>query len=132
MKNMVWDGKTDLKLNVKVDTDKICERTAKRCSNHLRAISPESKQRRSKPYKAGWEVRNGTKRNNESFYEVWNRTNYQLTHLLENGHIISNKKGGVGWASARPHIQNAVDFVRPQFIAEMEKAEVEVDFTKGK
>lgn len=93
-------------------------------------MSPEGI-RKTKNYKYGWTVRQGKKTENETFYEVWNKDNWQLTWLLENGHIIANKKGGVGWASARPHIQNAIDFVKPQFIAEMEKAEVNIEFEKG-
>lgn len=129
-KNIVWDGSTDIKLSASVIYDQIVERTAKRCTNQLRAMSPEGI-RKTKNYKYGWTVRQGKKTKNETFYEVWNKDNWQLTWLLENGHIIANKKGGVGWASARPHIQNAIDFVKPQFIAEMEKAEVNIEFEKG-
>lgn len=129
-KNITWDGSTDLKLKVDIKYDHIVENTAKRCANHLVAISPEGK-RRNKKYKYGWRTVKGRKRKNESFYEVWNETNYQLTHLLENGHLIVNKIGGVGWASAKPHIQKAVDFVEPQFVLEMERAEMDVDIEKG-
>ena len=130
-KNTTWDGKTDLQISVKIaNLDKIVENTAKRCETWLHANSPEGR-RKNGSYREGWTIRKGTKKDDESFYEVWNKTNYQLTHLLENGHIIANKKGGVGWASARPHIQKSVEYVEPQFLAEMEKADVDVDFTKG-
>lgn len=128
--NITWDGSTELKIDVKIDYDQIVEKTAKRCENFLHSNSPEGN-RRNKKYKDGWDVKKRTRRNNESFYEVWNRTNYQLTHLLENGHIIVNKKGGVGWASAKPHIQRAVDYVRPQFIEEMGRADIDIEFEKG-
>ena len=36
---------------------------------------------------------------------VHNKTDYQLTHLLENGHVIRNKKGTYGRAPAHPHIK---------------------------
>lgn len=32
---------------------------------------------------------------------------YRLTHLLENGHLIVNKKGGVGWSAPRPHVKES-------------------------
>lgn len=129
-KNIVWDGSTDIHINCEIKYDQIVERTAKRCSNHLRAMSPEGL-RTVKKYKDGWTIRKGKQTKDQTFYEVWNKTNWQLTWLLENGHIIANKRGGVGWASAKPHIQKAIDFVRPQFITEMEQAEIDIDLEKG-
>lgn len=129
-KNVVWDGSTDIRMSCNVKFDKIMDRTAKRCANHLTATSPEGL-RTGRKYKYGWTIRKGKQTNNETFIEVWNKTDWQLTWLLENGHIIANKKGGVGWASAKPHIQMAIDYVRPQFISEMEQAEIEIDFEKG-
>lgn len=129
--NIVWDGSKELKLTAQIKYDHILEQTAKRCANHLIATSPTGI-RKNKNYKYGWRVVKGRKMKNESYVEVWNATNWQLTWLLENGHLIVNKKGGVGWASAIPHIQQAIDFVKPQFIADMEKAEIDIEFsTKG-
>ena len=51
--------------------------------------------------------------------KVWNATNWQLTHLLENGHVIVNKKNGVGWASAKPHIKPTYDDLKPKFVTAM-------------
>ncbi|MDO5332091.1 MAG: hypothetical protein Q4E99_05365, partial [Bacillota bacterium] len=43
------------------------------------------------------------------YYLVFNEKDYPLTTFLENGHLIANKKGGVGWSSARPHIRPAFE-----------------------
>lgn len=126
MSSIKWDGGKDLTISAKLKYDHIIDQTAMRCANHLIATSPVGI-RRSKHYKYGWTVKKGRKQNNEYYVEVWNKTDWQLTHLLENGHQITNKKGGVGWASAKPHIQMAVDFVEPQFINEMKKAELDIE-----
>lgn len=58
-------------------------------------------------YAKGWKV--GTRRGSD--YIVHNATDYQLTHLLENGHVIRNKKGTYGRAPAHKHIK-PFDFPR--------------------
>lgn len=59
---------------------------------------------------------------------VWNDGNWELTHLLENGHKIVNKRGGVGWASMHPHITPVYSRLKPQFIADMKKAKIDAEF----
>lgn len=125
-----WDGTSELKISAKVVYDKIIDKTAEKCLQSVRARSPEGLRKTDK-YKDGWVILKGTMKDNEYLVTVWNKSNWQLTHLLENGHLIVNKRGGVGWASARPHIQEAVNDVRPQFISDMEKADIDIEFTKG-
>ena len=114
-------------IKVEVNMDDVIERNAEKCVDILKNISPKG-HRQSKNYASGWAVKKGRKQKDQYFAEVWNATNYQLTHLLENGHLITNKKGGVGWAEGNPHIQNALDQVKPQFLADMGKAEIDIDF----
>ena len=52
-------------------------------------------------YAKGW----GTKKQGEADVVVYNRTDASLTHLLENGHVIRNKKGTYGRAPAHKHIK---------------------------
>ena len=41
-------------------------------------------------------------------YKVYNAgKEWRLAHLIENGHLIVNKKGGIGWSPPRPHIKPA-------------------------
>lgn len=66
-------------------------------------------------YKRGWTVKDERKDRYHPKAIVHNRTDYQLAHLLEHGHIIRNKPGGreLGSTSAQPHIapaeQNAIE-----------------------
>lgn len=51
-------------------------------------------------YAKGWTV----KKNRDGDVVVHNKTDYQLTHLLENGHVIRNKKGTYGRTHGIKHI----------------------------
>lgn len=68
----------------------------------VKANSMQFKSRRH-PYANGWTVsavRDG--------YVVHNKRHYRLTHLLENGHDVSNQWGATGKrAGAHPHIHPA-------------------------
>ena len=54
---------------------------------------------RDGPYAKGWRA---TKK--DGGWIVHNATDYQLTHLLENGHVIRNKYGEYGRTPAYKHI----------------------------
>ena len=72
------------------------DRVAKESVQKLRNTSP----RKTGSYAKGW----GTKKEGDMDVVVHNRTDYQLTHLLENGHIIRNKKGTYGRTRGIKHI----------------------------
>lgn len=55
-------------------------------------------------YRKGWEMSTSTK-NGVREVRVYNRTHYQLTHLLENGHLA--REGS--FVKPVPHIKNAED-----------------------
>jgi len=89
----------------------VLEESAKRVSdeavNKLHNTSP----RKSGEYAAGWTV----KRESPTSLIVHNATNYQLTHLLENGHVIRNKKGTYGRAPAHKHIKPVETWANREF-----------------
>jgi hypothetical protein len=69
---------------------------SRECVQKLKGSSP----RRTGSYASGW----ATKRQGDMDVVVHNRTDYQLTHLLENGHVITNKKGTYGRTHGIKHI----------------------------
>lgn len=69
---------------------------AKESVQKLRNTSPK----KSGSYAKGW----GVKKRGDMDVVVHNRTDYQLTHLLENGHVIRNKKGTYGRTNGIKHI----------------------------
>ena len=91
-------------------TNDAIKRVAREAVRTLRNTSPKG---RTGSYARGWSVKNMDRHGNIVNLVVHNRTNYQLTHLLENGHVIRNKKSTYGRTSGRKHIapveQHAVD-----------------------
>ena len=87
------------------EVNKDIERSAK---TNIQRVAKESVQKlkntapvKTGSYAKGW----GAKRMGEMDVVIHNRTDYQLTHLLENGHVIRNKKGTYGRAPAHKHIK---------------------------
>lgn len=87
---------------IEIEYKDIIDDYANKTKKLLTLYSPKRSFRRNQNYASTWaikEVEHGKKIKGKVYgAEVWNEKNYQLTHLLENGHIIANKKGGVGWA----------------------------------
>ena len=79
--------------------EQAAEQAAKDTSKTLKNTSPK----RYGEYARSWTV----KKDADGGYIVHNSKHYQLTHLLENGHVIRNKKGTYGRTSGIKHIQPA-------------------------
>lgn len=73
------------------------KQVAKEAVTQLRSSSP----RKTGKYARGWT----TKQIDKNGIVIHNSKHYQLTHLLENGHVIRNKKGTYGRTSGIKHIQ---------------------------
>lgn len=72
------------------------QQVSKESAQKLQNTSP----RKTGSYARGWTV----KKDGKLGAIVHNKTDYQLTHLLENGHVIRNKKGTYGRAPGIKHI----------------------------
>ena len=92
MKELMDEVNKDVERSAKTNI----QRVAKESVQKLKNTSP----RKTGSYASGW----GTKKQGEMDVVVHNRTDYQLTHLLENGHVIRNKKGTYGRAPGIKHI----------------------------
>ena len=86
---------------------------AKESVSKLKNSSP----RKTGSYAKGW----GVKRLGDKDVVVHNRTDYQLTHLLENGHVIRNKKGTYGRTRGIKHIAPVEEELVEEFQKELEK-----------
>lgn len=96
---------TEITKGIEKEKETVAEKAVKR----LRETSPEGA---TKKYKKGWRVSDidGKK-------VVHNKTNYQVTHLLEYGHAKVNG----GRVAAKPHIRVVEEQVIKEFTEGVEK-----------
>lgn len=99
---------------------KAVKKTATECKNNIKAHSPKL----TGDYAKGWVTKKEFESANELRISVKNRTDYQLTHLLEYGHIVKNRPDGkvLGSASAHPHIRPAELRAKKDLMKRIEKA----------
>lgn len=93
---------------------------AKECRNQIKQKSP----RLTGDYAKGWRTEKAFENANELRMNVKNATDWQLTHLLEYGHVVKNKKDGreLGMANAHPHIRPAELKAQKELVKKIEKA----------
>ena len=88
-------------------------RVAKKVVKTLKQTSPE----KSGDYRNGWTSNNDNEFSTSPNCIVFNKTDYQLTHLLENGHA----KTGGGRTEGQLHIRPAEEMAIAEFIKEVEE-----------
>lgn len=86
--------------------------TADESAQKLQNTSP----RKSGDYANGWTVKKLSRGD-----VVVHNTHYQLTHLLENGHVIKNKKGTYGRTSGIKHIKPVETWANREFQRKIER-----------
>lgn len=91
MKELLDEINEDVQKSMKSNISNVAKESAQKLKN----TSPK----KSGSYAKGWAVK---KEGDDAI--VYNKTDYQLTHLLENGHVIRNKKGTYGRADGIKHI----------------------------
>lgn len=87
--------------------------TAKEAVDKLRNTSPKN----TGDYARGWR----SKRQTDGSVVIHNATDYQLTHLLENGHVIKNKKGTYGRVNGIKHIEPVEQWANEEVVQRIEK-----------
>lgn len=117
---MAKDFATDISNVLKeyvADANRIIEDSARDaaeiCTRQLKNTSPKGKGK-GKRYANGWSVKSKQEGHLMSFI-VYNKAKPGLTHLLEYGHVIRNKKGTYGRTKPIKHIQPAEEAAAHKF-----------------
>lgn len=116
-------GKGALQIQLKVIMDNVtaevqkslyeaCDKVGEECVQKLKNTSPK----KTGDYRKGW-----TYTKTPSGGVVHNATDYQLTHLLEKGHVVRNKKGTYGRAPAKVHIAPVEEWANDELVKETER-----------
>ena len=106
-------------MKIKANSDKIAKKHASQLARTIKEASPydpKSKHRKGH-YKDGWGTRKGYSNVDYFEYEVRNSKKYQLTHLLEHGHIAADGTR----VKAQPHINSNADAEITAFIEDLKE-----------
>lgn len=111
------------KISLKIDIDKIAKENAQGCAKRIN--DNIAREGWTGDYANSWIVSERSKPDIKSYWV--HSTEYRLTHLLENGHLIVNKKNGVGWSPPFPHIRPAYDDFRQHYEKEARKVDLDLE-----
>lgn len=103
----------ELREKVKADIDAAADELVE----DLRQNSPDSGEAHKKKYRLGWTKRTEYEDDLQKRVRVYNKTAYQLTHLLEHGH--AKEKGGR--VEAKPHIAPAEEKAEQRLLKQIEE-----------
>lgn len=105
--------------DIEEDVEDTTNTVVKEAKQELVQKSPKSGIARKTKYYKGWAIKNGGRTRKRKYYSkvIWNKTNYQLTHLLEFGH--ATRSGGR--TNPQPHIRPVEEKYGTQFADLLEK-----------
>lgn len=117
LQKVVMDYLENYKEDIDEDVIETVDKITKKARDELKQTSPRGKGTRSNPYYRGWAIKLSKRRSGVYHKVIWNKTNYQLTHLLEFGHVTRNG----GRTKPIPHIRPIEQKYNVEFVDKLEK-----------
>lgn len=100
---------TEYREDIQEEVEEVTDKVTKEARDELKQTSPRGARKR---YCKGWSVKLQKKHKLRYEKVIWNKTDYQLTHLLEFGHATRNG----GRTRAIPHIRPVEEKYNQKFI----------------
>lgn len=104
---------TEYKEDISEVVENVSNRVGKEATSELKEESPKL----TGDYAKGWRLKKDKVGKNRYIVKIHNKTNYQLTHLLEDGHVTRNG----GRTKAIPHIRPVEEKYAKKFEQELKK-----------
>lgn len=121
LQKAVMDYLENYKEDIDEDVIETVDEVTKKARDELKQISPRGKGKRSNPYYKGWSIKLSKRRTGVYHKVIWNKTNYQLTHLLESGHYSRNKKRWIDPSPKGGHIRPIEEKYNVEFVDLLKK-----------
>lgn len=102
----------EYKEDIDEEVEKVANKVGKEAVAELKQISPKGAR---KEYCKGWRLKKDKLGRNKYTVKIHNKTDYQLTHLLEFGHATKNG----GRTKSQPHIRPTEEKYSKEFEKEL-------------
>lgn len=109
LKDVISDYLNEYREDIQEDVVEVTDQVTKEAVKDLKAQSPVGKRG---SYAKGWATKVQKKGKLKYHKVIWNKTDYQLTHLLEFGHATRNG----GRTKAIPHIRPVEELYNQEFV----------------
>ena len=107
----------DYSRNMKRKVNNSVDKVGKDAVDKLKSTSPK----KTGDYARGWKLKRERGRNGINDVVIHNATDWHLTHLLENGHVIRNAPGTYGRAPAHVHIKPVEEYFNSEVVEEIQR-----------
>ena len=100
--------------DISEEVREVANNVGKKAVNELKQISPKGAR---KSYAKGWRLKQDKSNKRRYTVKIYNKTDYQLTHILEFGHATRNG----GRTEAQPHIRPTEEKYSKEYEKELKK-----------